>query len=186
MDTQIKMYEEGLKNKSNPELSSGGQASCSTGFPQLSEHSRNPSVSVYQLALLWEAAFSFSEFILKTLSMHLPMMGDLWVYLPTLHWVFSSFWPKTAWPPCSTTPTSFTQSRPKRLFCVCFPGWRKVLKEKCFSDGEEVKQKKWQKHKKASKSTSSKTVLSSGGKKHLRRCTASNGEYFEGDWSLSM
>ena len=32
----------------------------------LGECSRNPSISVYQLTLLWEAAFSFSEIVLKT------------------------------------------------------------------------------------------------------------------------
>ena len=35
-----------------PELSSGGQAPCSTRLPPLGECSRNPSVSVYQQALL--------------------------------------------------------------------------------------------------------------------------------------
>ena len=30
------------------------------------------------------------------------MMGDLQVHLPTLCWLFSSFWPKAAWPPCPT------------------------------------------------------------------------------------
>ena len=40
----------------------------------LGECSRNPSVSVYyQLALLWEAAFSLSELVLKTVSVHFPI-----------------------------------------------------------------------------------------------------------------
>ena len=43
------------------------------GFPQ-GECSRNPSVSAYQL-VLWEAALSFSEFCLKTLSRHLLDSG---------------------------------------------------------------------------------------------------------------
>ena len=43
-------------------LSSGGQASYSTGFAPLGECSRNPSESVDQLALLREAAFDFNEF----------------------------------------------------------------------------------------------------------------------------
>ena len=32
------------------------------------------------------------------------MMSNLWVHLPTLWWMFSSFWPKMAWPPCPTLP----------------------------------------------------------------------------------
>ena len=42
-------------------------------LPPLGECSRNPSVSVYQLALLWEAVLGFSEIFLKALSMHLPI-----------------------------------------------------------------------------------------------------------------
>ena len=60
-----------------------------------------------------------------------------------------------------------------------FPQLKKVLKGKHFADVEQVKQKK-AKALKASKSMSSKTVLR-GDKKHLDRCVASNGEYFEGD-----
>ena len=52
----------------------------------------------------------------------------------------------------------------------------KVLKGKCFANVEEVKQKTAE----TLKSTSPKTILSSG-KKRLNRCIASNGEYFEGD-----
>ena len=51
------------------ELSSKGQTPYSTGFPRLGEHSvpptRNPSVPVYQLALLCAAAFGFREIIFE-------------------------------------------------------------------------------------------------------------------------
>ena len=69
------------------------------GLPLLGEHSRDPSVAVCQLALLWEVLFSFSEFFLKTVSMHFAqfMMGDLRAHLLTPHCMFSSFWPKPAW-----------------------------------------------------------------------------------------
>ena len=64
------------------------------------------------------------------------MMGDLWAHLPTPYWVFSRFWPKMAWPPCSTLPihqisprgTFFVvalsdEKSPKReTFCCCGKG----------------------------------------------------------------
>ena len=40
----------------------------------LGDCTRNPSVSVYQLVLLWEAMFSISKLFLKTLSKHLPIL----------------------------------------------------------------------------------------------------------------
>ena len=74
-------------------------------LPLLSECSRTPSVSVYQLALLWESAFSFSEcFFEESFNTFAHfMMGELQVHLPMLCWVSSSFLSKT-WPPCSTLP----------------------------------------------------------------------------------
>ena len=51
--------------------------------------------------LLWEAAFGFSEYLLKIHSTHLPI--SRWViyeHLPTPCWVFSIFWSKTSWPSC--------------------------------------------------------------------------------------
>ena len=66
------------------------------------------------------------------------MMGDLQVHLTTVCWVFSSFWPKTAWSLCPTLPIQLIS--PSDFF-VCFPGWKKLLKWKCFANVEEVKQK---------------------------------------------
>ena len=87
------------------ELPSGRRASCSTGFLSLGECSRNPSVSVYQLALLWEDAFSLSEYFEDYLNVFAHFVtDDLWVHLPTRSWVCSSFQPKTPWPPCPTLP----------------------------------------------------------------------------------
>ena len=65
---------------------------------------------------------------------------------------------------------------------VCFPGW-KNSSGKYFADVEEMN-KKWQKHKKASNSMNSKTLEQ--WKNILYRHSASNGEHFEGDWSLNM
>ena len=68
-------------------------------------------------------------------------------------------------------------------FFVSFPRWQKVLKGKCFANVEEVEEKTAETLK-GIKIYEFKTVLSSG--KCLNRCIASNGEYFEGDWSLNM
>ena len=67
------------------------------------------------------------------------MMGDLWVYLPTLCWVLSSFQPKTAWSWCPTLPIHLLISL-NDFFSVSLDK-KKVLKGKRFADVEEVKQK---------------------------------------------
>ena len=46
----------------------------------------------------------------------LIMLGDLQAYLPTLCWVFSSSWPKMAWPLCLTFPIHLIS--PKQHFFV--------------------------------------------------------------------
>ena len=106
-------------------------------LPLLGEGSRNPSVSVYQLVLLWDAVFSFSE-----------CFWTLSTCLPILCWVFSSFWPKTARPLCSALPIHPISLWVTIFLFVCVPGWKNqrdliphVLKGKCFADVEEVKQK---------------------------------------------
>ena len=70
-------------------------------LPPLGECSRNPSVSVYQLVLLLEAALDFNEFFWKT-----QCICPSWFTRAPAHtaWVFSRFWPKTAWLPCLTLP----------------------------------------------------------------------------------
>ena len=120
------------------ELSSGGQAPCRTGLP-IGEHSRNPSVTVHQLGLLWEAAFSFSEF--------------LW-WLSTLLSISQWMIYERTCPHCAECSAVFDQklhdphaplflfalSHPEQLFFVS-PQWKKVLKGKHSADVEEVKQK---------------------------------------------
>ena len=54
-------------------------------LPLLGECSRNTSVSVYLLALLWEAAFGSSEFFKKTLSKYLPISWWVIYELICLH-----------------------------------------------------------------------------------------------------
>ena len=76
-------------------------------LPPLGECSRNPSASVHQLAVLWEAAFGLSEFFEDSFNMFAhSMMGDLGAQLLTYHWVFGSFWAKPTWPLCPTLPIS--------------------------------------------------------------------------------
>ena len=71
---------------------------------------------------------------------------------------------------------------PQQLFF--FPWIKKVLKGKHFADAVEVKQKMAEAPKDF-KIDKFKT-RSERWKNHLVRCTASNGEYFEGNWSLNM
>ena len=60
-----------------------------------------------------------------------------------------------------------------------FPWLKNVFKEKCFADVEEV-EKKMAEALKALKINEFKNCFEQW-KKHLNRCIASNGEYFEGD-----
>ena len=114
------IYEWGSKQYQNY-LLEGGPLLVQTS--PLHECSRKPSVSVCQLVLLWEAAFSFSEFFLLNsfnVFAHF-MMGDSQVHLSTLHWVVCSFRPKTAWPPCPTLPIHLISPR---ATISCFSRWK--------------------------------------------------------------
>ena len=96
-------------------------------LPLLGECCRGPRVSVYQCTSwrwfcqrLGSASVSF---FLKNLNAFAHfMMGDLWVHLPTLCWVFSILGPKTAWPLCPTLPIH--PISPQVTF-FCFHGWKK-------------------------------------------------------------
>ena len=90
---------------------------------------------------------------LKTLSMPLPI---LWWFTSTPAYIvlrIQQFWTENQYDP-HAPPSLFTRSLQVTFFC--FPRWKNFLKGKCFADVEEVKQKKWQKHQKTSKSTSAK------------------------------
>ena len=120
-------------------------------LPPLGECSRNPSVSVYQLALLWEAVLSFSEFFWRFFQ-HVCPFHDGWftsapAYIPHCTECSADFDQK--WHDPHAPPSLFTWSCPKWLFFVS-------LDEKC-SQRETFCQygrseKKRQKHQKASKS----------------------------------
>ena len=154
---------------------SGGWAPYSTCFSHLGVCPRNPSVSVYQLALLWGLEFSFSEIFWKLFQHICPfMMDDIWGHLTTLTVcspVFDQKWPE----PCAS-PSLFTRSHLKWLFFVSLDEKSPQRGMICWCGRGDTKIAEIPK---ASKSMSSKTVLSRG-KKHLNRCIAWNGEYFEG------
>ena len=63
----------------------------------------NPSVSVYQLVLLWEAVLASVKFFEDSF---ICSFHDGWFMSTPAHTVLSAqqFWPKTAWPPCPTLP----------------------------------------------------------------------------------
>ena len=120
------------------ELSSGGQAPCSTVFLHqvgvLGTH-------LYQCTSWWcceKLCVASVNFFLKTLSKHLPILW--WVIkertCPHCTECSAVFDPK--WHDPHALPSLFTWSYPKWL---CFPGWKKVIKWKCFADVKEVKQK---------------------------------------------
>ena len=101
-----------------PKLSSGGWIPCSTGIPHyvsvLGTHLYQCANWYVMRGCVWlqwiffENSFNvFAQF----------MMGDLWVHLPTLCWVFSSFWSKTAWFLCPTLPIHLIS--PCATFFVC-------------------------------------------------------------------
>ena len=98
-------------------------------LPPLGECSKNPSVSCTSWCYCERLSLASENFFFKTLAtriVHL-MMDDLGAHLPTPHWVFNSFWPKTAWPPCPT-PSIHPISPWATSFFVCFPGWKKSSK----------------------------------------------------------
>ena len=132
---------------------------------------------MYQLALLWEAAFPFSECFLKTLSTHLPI--SWWVtnkhtcpHCTECTAVFDPNWCD----PCAP-PFPFSRCRSKQLIIV--------PQDEKSPQGERVSRcgrddKKMAEALKGIKSNEFKNCFEQW-KKHLDSCIASNGEYFEGD-----
>ena len=120
---------------------------------------RNPSVSVYQLVVVWEAALGFSEFFFKTLQNVCPFHDGWLTSAPAYTALYSVvFDPK--WNDPHASPSLVIQYHPEWLF-FCYPRWKKSSKGNILLMWKR-RNKKWQKHWKASKSMSSKTVLSCG------------------------
>ena len=120
------------------QLSSVGWVPYSYRLPVLGECSRNPSVSMSQLALLWEAAFGLSEFCLKTLSTHKPI--SQWVIYECTCPCYAEFLLFSQKHDSCAPLSIFTQSCPEWHFFL-FPQMKKVLKVKCFANVEEMEQK---------------------------------------------
>ena len=151
----------------------------------LRECSRNSLVSVDQLVMLWEAAFSFREFFWKVLSTCLPISG--WViYERTCphHTECSSVFEQNGMilmphPPYSPEVTL------SNFFLL--PWMKNVLKGKCFADVEEVKQNKTRNSRSTQRHQNWEVQkLLWAMEKCFDRRMASNGEYLEVDWSLNM
>ena len=107
---------------------------CGTGFPHC------VSVLGTHLALLWEAAFGFSELFLKSLSVYLPVSWWVIYKCTCAHRAEGSavFDQKEHDP--HAPPSLFTQSHPQWL-CCCFPRWKTSSKRNILPSVEEVKQK---------------------------------------------
>ena len=164
-------------------LSSGEQAPCKWVFSPLGECSRNLSVSVYQLVMLWEAVFGFSEFFWRLFQSICPFHDGWFMSAPihttlSVHSVFDQKWYDSHAPPSLST-----WSHPKQL--LLFPQMNKALKRKLLADVEEMNPKMAEALKKGVKIDGFKNCFKQW-KKCLNRCTASNGEYFEGDWNVNM
>ena len=96
-------------------------------LPQLGKCSRNLSIVCIPAGIVVRGVqlqWIFPEHCYNTFA-HF-MMADLQAHLPTPHWVFSSFWPKTAWPLCPTLPIH--QISPGANFFCLFPQMKKSSK----------------------------------------------------------
>ena len=120
----------------NPELSSGGWAPCSAGFPQ---YVSVLGIHLYQCTSwhCFERLRSASVNFFWRLS---ALLISWWVIYkrtcPHPCWRLSSCWAKTTWPPCLTFTIRLIS--PRVTFCL-FPQMKNVLKGQNFADVEEVK-----------------------------------------------
>ena len=132
-------------------------------LPQLGGCSRNPSVSLWQLALLWEAVLGFSDSFLKT--QHMCPFHDGWLPRAPAHTLLSvqQFLPKMARP--QAPPSLFTQSflpetpgnlvsvsqdekgPPRETFCQCGRGKTKKGRSTKRHQNQQVKNcfEQWEK-----------------------------------------
>ena len=114
--------------------------------PTLGGCSRNPSVSVYQLVLLWEAALALVKFFEDTFSVFAHfMMGDYEPACPHHAECSAVFNQRRS--DSHAPPSLFTWScRERHFLLLLFPQMKNVLEGKCPAYVEEVEQEKWQKH----------------------------------------
>ena len=143
-------------------------------LPWAGECSRSASVSVHQTCRERIHSTSVGFFKASFNAFAHFMMGYLWAPAHstlTVQQFWPSFWPKMAWPSCSTLPP--------RATCFCFPRWKKSSKGNVFANVKEVKQK-------TAEALNRVQKLFWAVEKRLDRRIASDGEHSEGDWSLNL
>ena len=164
------------------ELSSGGQISCSTGFP------RQMSVlgtCLYQCTtgVVVRGCIQLQWIFWNTVSIHLSI--SWWViYERTCphHTECSAVFDQKQHDP-HAHPSYSPNFAPRDFFCL-FPLMKKPSKGNVLQMLKK-RNKKMTKALKGIKINEFKNCFEEWGKR-LARCIASNGEYFEGDWSLNM
>ena len=99
-------------------------------LPLLGECSRNPSVSVHQLALLWEAAFAVSDFFFWRLFQCVCPFHDGWFVTSPAHTALSvqQFLTKNGVTPMPH-PLYLPDLTQSGLFCFVFPEEKSTHKE---------------------------------------------------------
>ena len=170
-------------NTKNPELYSGGQAHYSTGF-------------LYLVSFLGTHLYQCTSWYCCE-RLHLPLVKFFWRLFQRVC-PFHDGWFTSA--PAHTglsvqqfltkklhdhrdPPSLFTWSLLEWLF-LCFPGCKKSTQGNVLPTWNRWN-KKMAEALKDIKINEFKNYFSAL-EKHLNRCIASNGEYFEGDWSLNM
>ena len=151
-------------------------------LPPLGECSRNPSVSVYQLALLWEAVSGYSDFFFfeDSFQVFAHFMSGLPSPRPKPTELSAVSDPKWHDPP--GPPSLCTQSCPQGTFFISLDVKNPQRETYCWCGRGETK--KQQKPYKAWKLTSSKMF---GAVEEIPGPVyASDGEDLDSDWSLNM
>ena len=100
---------------------------CSRGFPRSVRVLGTPLNQCTSWRHHERLCWASVKFFLKTqcvCPLHDGWFMSTRPHLPTLHWVFSSFWPKKAWPLCPTLPIHHSHLWTTSLF-GCFPWWKK-------------------------------------------------------------
>ena len=108
----------------------------------LGECSRNPSVSVDQVALRWHAVFGFNEFFWR-LFQCLCLFHDGWFMSVPAHMALSvqQFLTQNGTTSVSHPPVHPISPLVTVLFVCLFPWRKKLLTRKRFADVKEMKQK---------------------------------------------
>ena len=135
---------------------------------RIGECSKNPSVSVYQLVVLWEATFSFSEFYFFKDVMCLPIPWQAIDESTSPHCTECSAVSDPKWHDPGVPPPYSPDLSQNDFFVCLFPQW-KALRRKHFADVEEMKHKTAETLK-GIKIDKFKNVLSSGRKSQRTYC----------------